>query len=169
MNQLWAPWRMEYILSGNDRAAGCIFCDLPAAGPACYRQHLILCASDHAFAIMNKFPYNNGHVLVVPRRHAADPADLQTDEHRSLSDLLRGATMALRAALAVDGLNVGMNLGRSAGAGIADHCHWHLVPRWSGDTNFMAAVAETRVISDHLRTTYDRLLAHFAHLGQGPA
>ena len=169
MERLWAPWRMAYILSGEEVPDACIFCQFPSEGPARFRERLILCATDRAFAIMNKFPYNNGHVLVVPRAHVADLSALTDDDYAATTELLRGATAALKAALAPHGFNIGMNLGRVAGAGIDQHLHFHVVPRWNGDTNFMPVVGDVKVLSEHVAGTYERLLPHFASLGAGPA
>jgi ATP adenylyltransferase len=169
MDKLFAPWRMAYILADEAPADACIFCQFPSEGPARFRERLILCATDRAFAIMNRFPYNNGHVMVVPRAHAADPAALSDEDYRATTDLLRAATSAIRAALAPQGFNLGMNLGAVAGAGIAAHCHYHVVPRWSGDTNFMPIVADVKVVSESLAASYERLLPHFAALGTPPA
>ena len=160
---------MAYILSGAELANECIFCELPALGPAHYREHLILAAQPHAFVMMNRYPYNNGHVMVVPRSHLGDPADLSPEEFDATLRLVRDATTAIRSVLCPHGFNVGQNLGRVAGAGIENHCHWHIVPRWNGDTNFMPVVAEAKVISEHLEATYARLLPAFAPLGEGPA
>jgi ATP adenylyltransferase len=168
MDRIWAPWRMAYILSGEERSEECIFCAFPAAGPARFREHLILCAAEHAFVMLNKFPYGNGHLMVVPRRHVDDPGALEPVEHAATCELLRRSTQALRAALSPHGLNLGMNLGRVAGAGIERHCHWHIVPRWNGDTNFMPVIGDVRVMSEHLAASYERLLPHFAALGEGP-
>lgn len=168
MKQLWAPWRMAYILSGDEPAEECIFCAFPARGRERYRDHLILCSTDTSFVIMNRFPYNNGHVMVVPRRHVGDPEHLPDEEYRAVTEMVRRATGAVRAALGPQGFNVGMNLGRAAGAGIEHHCHWHIVPRWNGDTNFMPVVGEVKVMGDHLVASYERLLPHFAGLGDGP-
>jgi ATP adenylyltransferase len=165
--RLWAPWRMAYILSGEEQPPECIFCAFPARGAARHREHLILCAARAGFVIMNRFPYNNGHVMVVPARHVADPELLDDDEHRGLMDLVRRATGILRRATTCEGMNVGMNLGRAAGAGIDQHCHWHLVPRWHGDTNFMPVIGEVKVMSEHLEATYDRLRPAFAALDGG--
>jgi ATP adenylyltransferase len=169
MDRLWAPWRMAYILSGEERADECIFCAYPAAGPGAYRRHLILCAAEHAFVMLNKFPYNNGHLMVVPRRHVDDPIQLDAVEHAATCELLRRATDLLRGAVGAQGFNIGMNLGRVAGAGIDRHCHWHIVPRWNGDTNFMPVVGDVKVMSEHLVGTYDRLVGPFAALGEGPS
>jgi ATP adenylyltransferase len=160
---------MAYILSGEETAEECIFCAFPARGPERFREHLILWADATAFVIMNKFPYNNGHVMVIPRRHVADPELLPEAEYQATCEVVRRATKALRVAVAPQGFNIGMNLGRVAGAGIESHCHWHIVPRWNGDTNFMPVLGETKVISDHLEATYERLLPHFAALAGASA
>src|SRR4051812_4509726 len=111
MERLWAPWRMAYIHSGEETSEVCIFCRFPSEGPALFRERLILCATERAFAMMNKFPYNNGHVLVVPRVHVDDPAKLSAEDYAATTELLRSATTAIRAALGAQGFNVGMNLG----------------------------------------------------------
>jgi ATP adenylyltransferase len=162
-DRLWAPWRMAYIESGSESSSECIFCKYPAE-PDRQRERLVLASGDKAFAILNRFPYNNGHVMVVPRRHVADPELLPADEYAVTMELLRRATGALRAALGAHGFNVGMNLGRVAGAGIDQHCHWHIVPRWNGDTNFMPVLGEVKVMSEHLDATWDRLAPIFAKL-----
>jgi ATP adenylyltransferase len=169
MDRLWAPWRMAYILSGDEMAATCIFCAFPAEGAEQFRKHLILCATEHAFVMMNKYPYNNGHIMVIPRAHAAEPQALAPAAWASLGELLRASSAVLKQALSAQGLNVGMNLGRVAGAGIDQHLHWHLVPRWNGDTNFMPVVGDVKVLSEHVAGTYERLLPHFASLGEGPS
>ena len=153
MNQLWAPWRMDLIEQGSQK--GCIFCDLPAAAKD--RENLVLGRSEHTFAILNRFPYNNGHLMVVPRRHLADIADLRADEYAELGEKLRVAIRLLGAAYKAQGYNVGLNLGQVAGAGIADHVHWHVVPRWNGDTNFMPVLGDTKVMIEHLYASWDRL------------
>jgi ATP adenylyltransferase len=169
MERLWAPWRMAYILSGDEMASSCIFCAFPAAGRNEFRKHQILCATEHAFVMMNKYPYNNGHVMVIPRVHAADPSVLPPEAWDATGRLLRETIATLKDALKAQGLNVGMNLGRVAGAGIDQHLHWHVVPRWNGDTNFMPVTADVKVMSEHLEGTYERLVPHFARLGEGPA
>jgi ATP adenylyltransferase len=168
MQRLWAPWRMAYILSGDELAPACIFCAYPAEGPSGFRRRLILCATEHAFVMMNKYPYNNGHIMVIPRTHQAEPAALDGAEWDACGRLLRDSITTLKSALSAQGVNVGMNLGRVAGAGIDQHLHWHIVPRWNGDTNFMPVVGEVKVMSEHLESSYERLLPHFAKLGQGP-
>lgn len=169
MDRLWAPWRMAYILAGDEVSDACIFCQFPAEGPGRFRHHQILCATERAFVIMNRYPYNNGHVMVVPRAHVSDPSQLPDTDYQELSELLRRSAAALRAGMNAHGLNIGMNLGRVAGAGIDKHCHWHIVPRWNGDTNFMPVVGDVKVLSEHVAGTYERLLPHFAALGTPPS
>ena len=168
MERLWAPWRIQYILSADEPPGVCILCANPARGPGGFREHGILCATERAFVMMNKYPYANGHVMVVPRAHAADPAALSEQDWRATAELLRGTMGVVKEAMKAGGLNVGLNLGRAAGAGIDTHLHWHVVPRWDGDHNFMPAVADVKVMSDSLEACYERLLPHFASLGQGP-
>jgi ATP adenylyltransferase len=167
MERIWAPWRMKYILEEHvpdatarqERPAdACIFCDLPAEGPDKQKDNLILSCGERAFVIFNRYPYNNGHMMVVPRAHVSDPMALSPRDFRILTELLRRTTDALAGALQCHGINLGMNLGRTAGAGIDKHCHYHLVPRWDGDTNFMPVVGQVKVISEDLWATYDRLL-----------
>lgn len=158
MKQLWAPWRMAYIDEGA-RGEGCIFCtqyrqdDLRAA--------LVLAQTEYTIIMMNKYPYNNGHLLLAPKRHENDPANLPRQEFIDLNETLRRSIDIMRRALCPGGMNLGMNLGKFAGAGIEEHLHWHIVPRWEGDTNFMPVMAETRVMPQHLRDSYDRLEPFF--------
>jgi ATP adenylyltransferase len=154
MDQLWAPWRMELIAKG-DAKGGCIFCDLPRSRDD--RENLILGRTRHTFAILNRFPYNNGHLMLVPRAHTADLLSLPPDEHAELAEMLRVAVGLVGRAYAAQGYNLGMNLGRVAGAGIADHLHWHVVPRWGGDTNFMPVLGDTKVMIEHLHASWERL------------
>ena len=159
MDRIWAPWRMQYIENG-DRTEGCIFCMFPA-GNRDEDLH-ILHRGRHAFVIMNAYPYTSGHLMVAPYRHTADMNDFGSDELIDLMSLTRRCVNALKAAFAPEGFNVGMNMGRVAGAGIADHLHMHIVPRWNGDTNFMAVVGDVRVVPEHLSKAYQRLVGHFA-------
>lgn len=161
MKQLWAPWRMAYIDEGR-KEQGCVFCDKFRAENA--RDALILTQSTHSVVMLNKYPYNNGHLLVAPKRHAGDLSSLPPEEYNDLNEILRSAARVVRQALNPSGLNLGMNLGKCAGAGIEDHMHWHVVPRWEGDTNFMPVVAETRVMPQHLLDSYDRLKPFFNDL-----
>ncbi len=161
MQQLWAPWRMAYIDDGA-KESGCIFCTK-------YRQSdlkagLVLAHSRHSVVMMNKYPYNNGHLLIAPKRHENSLANLPPEEYSDLSELLRQSIEITKQVYKPGGINVGMNLGKCAGAGIEDHLHWHIVPRWEGDTNFMPVVGETRVMPQHLADSYDRLAPHFHDL-----
>lgn len=156
MEVLWAPWRMELIKA--EKPKGCIFCDFPAqSGAEAERQNLVLGRSALSFVMLNKFPYNSGHLMVVPRRHTADFASLQPEELADLHRLVQLSVRVLAESYRPEGMNVGMNLGAAAGAGIVDHLHYHLVPRWGGDTNFMPVLGETKVIIEHLLSAYDRL------------
>lgn len=155
---LWAPWRMEYI-AAEERPGGCIFCD--GADAAERRARLVLRANADAIVMLNRFPYGSGHLMVAPRRHVAALGELAASEYGTLMDEVRDAARVLQAEMRPGGMNVGINLGSAAGAGIADHLHWHLVPRWAGDTNFMPLLADVKVMPEHLLATYDRLLPHF--------
>jgi len=167
MDQLWAPWRMELIEKGEPKQ-GCIFCDLPRERDD--RKNLILGRTPHTFAILNRFPYNNGHLMVVPRSHLPDLGSLPREEHDELSEMLRVAIRLVGQAYGAHGHNVGMNLGRVAGAGISDHVHWHVVPRWNGDTNFMPVLSDTKVMIEHLYASWDRLRPAFdREFSKGPA
>ncbi len=154
MERLWAPWRMEYIKSEKD--GQCIFCTKPAEGRD--RQNLILCRGPHSFVILNRYPYNNGHLMVAPYAHVASLEDLDISTLTDLMRMVQKCLVILRRALHAEAFNIGINLGQAAGAGIADHVHIHIVPRWAGDTNFMAVIADTRVLPDALDSTYETLL-----------
>src|SRR5581483_5838855 len=151
--------------SGDEAADVCIFCKFPADGPERHREHLILHADEHAFVMLNKFPYSNAHVMVIPRAHVADPAALDEKSWSATGIILQRSIAALRAAVSAHGFNVGMNLGRTAGAGIDQHLHWHVVPRWNGDTNFMPVTGGVKVISEDLDGTWQRLRPHFEAIG----
>jgi len=156
---LWAPWRMEFIRA--EKPKGCIFCDLPAAPEGDDRKNLVVHRSAQAFTCLNRYPYNSGHVMVIPRAHVAELGALSPDAYADLGEELRRAVAVVRAVYSPDGMNVGMNLGRAAGAGIADHLHWHVVPRWSGDNNFMPVMADQRVVVEALDAAWERLHAGF--------
>jgi ATP adenylyltransferase len=159
MKQLWAPWRVEYIT--GEKPKGCIFCkdalDTEGEGLVLYRGPI-------STVILNKYPYNNGHLLIAPLRHLGALKDLSQDESGDLFRLLTKSTMIIEEAMNPDGFNIGMNLGRGAGAGVEDHVHFHVVPRWSGDVNFMPIAAEVRVIPEHLTETARKLRPAFAKL-----
>jgi len=157
MQRLWAPWRESFILGRKER--GCIFCKRIKAKND--PRHFILYRGKNSFVILNLYPYNTGHLMVVPNRHIGSPEDLTAQEAQELMTLSAKSVVALRSALKPEGFNLGMNLGRTAGAGIADHIHIHVVPRWSGDTNFMPILAETKVLSLGLKTVYARLKKAF--------
>jgi ATP adenylyltransferase len=153
MQHIWAPWRMAYV--GSEAPAGCIFCAKP--GEDRDAQNFIVHRGEHAFVILNAYPYTAGHLLVAPYRHTADLTALSDAENLELMRLTRQSLEALKRAFAPHGFNVGMNLGRAGGAGIADHLHLHVVPRWEGDTNFMTVVADIRVVPEALSGTWQRL------------
>jgi len=160
MQVLWAPWRMAYI--GAPKAPGCIFCTLPAADDQ--KVALVLARTPHAVVLLNRFPYQNGHLMVAPRRHTAELSALPAAEHVELAEVLRRSLTLLQESFHPDGMNVGMNLGSAAGAGITEHLHWHLVPRWVGDTNFMPLIGEVRCMPEHLEAVWERLRPVFAPL-----
>ena len=155
MEKLWAPWRMEYIQSSlMDDPGKCVFC---LDGDDEQTKKFIIFRGESAFVIMNKFPYNNGHLLVVPYRHIAEFNELGDDELLEMQRLMGKCIKALRETMHPHGFNIGMNLGRTAGAGIDDHVHYHIVPRWDGDTNFMPILGETKVVSEALEKSCQRL------------
>ena len=160
MDRLWSPWRLEYVTTTAD-AQGCVFCEAAAAGDA---AGLVVRRGRTCYAILNLFPYNSGHLMVVPNRHIATLSAATHEERCEMMDLTQLAEQALTQAYRPQGLNVGMNLGRSAGAGIVDHIHVHVVPRWSGDTNFMTTVANVRVLPEDIQETARRLRDAFARL-----
>jgi ATP adenylyltransferase len=150
---------MAYI--GGSASRGCIFCDALAGDP---RERLLLATTASSVVMLNRYPYASGHLMVAPRRHTNDLPGMSASEHAELAETLRRALALLQQELRPQGMNVGMNLGAPAGAGVADHLHWHLVPRWAGDTNFMTTVADARVMPQHLLDTWDRLRPVFAGL-----
>lgn len=159
MRYLWAPWRMDYILRGKGK--GCIFCKKPLEKKD--KENLILYQSQYAFVMMNKFPYNNGHLMIVPKRHCLDFEKLGENELKELSYLLKAATRVLKTCLHPHGFNIGINIGKVGGAG-EDHIHFHVVPRWNGDTNFMPVLGETKIVPEYLEKTYQNLHSAFMNL-----
>jgi len=151
---------MEYIL--GHKSGGCIFC--PPATTEHDRELLLLHRGRHSLVMMNRYPYNNGHLLVFPARHVPDLDGLSLEEATDLVGMVRSSLGVLREAMHPEGFNVGLNLGRVAGAGIEEHVHFHLVPRWNGDTNMMTVIGEVRVIPEHLLATYDKLRPLFQRL-----
>jgi ATP adenylyltransferase len=152
---------MTYIEQEN-KELGCIFCTQPRADDL--RQALVLGQTVHSVIMLNKYPYNNGHLLVAPQRHEKQLSSLPAEEYDEMNEVLRRAVDVVRKVFNPAGMNLGMNLGKCAGAGVEDHMHWHIVPRWEGDTNFMPVLGETRVIPQHLLENYDRLRPHFENL-----
>jgi len=150
---LWAPWRLEYV-ERADEADRCVFCDPD--------ESLVVLRCEAAFVLLNRFPYTSGHLMVAPVRHEGDLVGLTDEEALEIHRLATRAVTALRAEYSPDGHNLGWNLGRAAGAGIVDHVHLHVVPRWSGDTNFMPVLADVRVVPEALAETAGRLRRRFA-------
>ena len=162
MERLWSPWRMAYVTSASGDSSGCVFCDTLAPE----RSDLILFRGLACYVVLNLYPYNNGHLMVIPNRHVSTLHATTEDERGELMRLTRHAEMALTEAYKPQGINVGINLGRAAGAGVLDHLHIHLVPRWSGDTNFISVIGETRVLPEELSATKQRLQPIFERLSK---
>jgi ATP adenylyltransferase len=152
---LWAPWRLEYIQQADEQP-GCVFC---RAAEASDEDGLIVHRGERAFVLLNKFPYSSGHLMVAPLRHVGDFGELATDEAVEIHALTTRALGALRGVYGPEGFNLGWNLGRIAGAGVVDHVHEHVVPRWTGDTNFMPVLADAKVLPEHIAATRERLAA----------
>ena len=161
MDTLWAPWRIEYITQPKE--PGCIFCTKPVEQQD--DKNFIVHRSKTSFIIMNFYPYNNGHLMVVPFRHTADIAGLTSDEKLEMMDLLAMSKQALKQTMSPHGFNIGMNLGEVAGAGVKNHLHFHIVPRWNGDTNFMPIFGHTKVVSEGLAETWEKLKMAFDDIG----
>ena len=160
MKQLWAPWRMEYVKS--EKSGECIFCSLPKENDD--TKNYILHRGQSAFIIMNIFPYNSAHIMVSPFRHIGCLTAQNTEEIKEMNNLTFRSIEIFRAVINPEGFNVGYNIGKAAGAGYDEHIHCHIVPRWTGDTNFMPVLGETKVHPEHLKTTYKKLLPHFKTL-----
>lgn len=160
MKQLWAPWRMEYL--AGERVEGCIFCDKPAERDD--RANYLLYRGDHAYILLNIYPYSNGHLMVAPYEHIGRLADLDREVRAEIMELAALCTQLLQRALQPAGFNLGANVGKAAGAGFDGHFHMHVVPRWLGDTNFMPVIGNTRVIPESLDQTYDRLREALAEI-----
>jgi ATP adenylyltransferase len=158
--RLWAPWRMEYILGVKPKT--CFFCDYAAVGPESFRTNLILVVQPHALVCLNRYPFAASHLLVAPRRHVADLEQLPPEEYDATMRLVRDAVVRLKRATNPGGVNVGVNLGKAAGAGVDDHLHVHAVPRWPGDSNFMPVLTDVRVMPEHLDESWRRLAQFFA-------
>ena len=166
MERLWSPWRLAYV-TGTGSSDGCIFCEACASTRP--PDDLVLIRGELAYVILNLYPYNNGHLMVVPNRHVGTLRAMTREELDELMRFTRHAEMALAEAYKPQGINVGINLGRPAGAGVVDHLHVHLVPRWTGDTNFMSVVGNVRVLPEELGETSQRLRPIFERLARDDA
>ena len=164
MERLWSPWRYEYLTSGasDESSSACVFCEIQK-DPARDEKNFVLHRASHSFVVLNIYPYISGHLLIVPFEHVGELDAAAKETTDELMDLTKRCQTALREVYQPGGFNVGLNLGRSAGAGIVDHIHIHIMPRWTGDTNFVSTVGETRVIPEDLTTTYRKLQDKFAN------
>ncbi|MBA2391622.1 MAG: HIT domain-containing protein [Ktedonobacteraceae bacterium] len=162
MENLWAPWRMAFITPKTPPPPGCIFCTQPAANSD--EEYHILYRGERCFMMLNKYPYNNGHLMIAPFKHAGSISLFDADTLAELMAQAQLALKALRLAMNPDGFNMGINEGKVAGAGFADHMHYHIVPRWNGDTNFMPVVADIKVMPEHLDTVYQQLKETIARI-----
>lgn len=160
IQRLWAPWRFGYI-AGGDPVDGCPFCVLPGRGPDRDRENLIVYRGERCYVIFNAYPYNPGHLMVVPFAHTANLEDLDEPTAAELWELGRRCVAVVKDRLDAEGVNLGMNLGAAAGAGISDHLHLHAVPRWLGDTNFVSVIGATRILPRALTELYDELAPAF--------
>ena len=165
MDTLWSPWRMEYIQRQKE-ASACVFCD--AAESQQDADNLVVFRSTHAYVILNKYPYNTGHGLIVPYSHVPSYENLTAEQRFDMMELLNQFTHVLRVVYQPEAFNAGANIGTAAGAGIAPHVHFHLLPRWSGDTNFLTAITQTRVIPEELSVTYQKLVETWHNEFPGP-
>lgn len=168
MDHLWSPWRYRYVTRATGQTA-CIFCEKAAPGPD--RENLVLFRGRHNLVLLNLYPYTNGHLMIAPYAHVATLEEAGGEVLAEMMLLIRRAEICLRAVYHPQGLNIGMNLGECAGAGVAGHIHMHVLPRWTGDSNFMTTVAETRVMPESLETTYENLAAAWSapHTAAGEA
>lgn len=157
--RLHAPWRMEYIEQAGKPAEGCIFCEKPRQ--QCDRENYLIFRGSRNFIILNVFPYNNGHLMVIPYQHTSRLEELPVETLTEMMQLATLSIKALKRIMAPDGFNLGMNIGRTAGAGIAEHVHLHVVPRWNGDTNFMPVIGNTRVLPESLERTWEKVFTAF--------
>lgn len=162
MDRLWSPWRLEYVTRGDPKT-GCVFCEAPRPPEP---DSLVVFEGTSCYVILNRYPYNNGHLMVVPYRHVATLRDLSLEELTEIGVLTQRAEAALTEAYQPHGLNIGINLGKPAGAGVLEHVHVHVVPRWNGDTNFMTVVGNARVLPEDLGASAARLRPLFARLAQ---
>ena len=166
MEQLWAPWRMTYIGGGGEKPGGCFFCDA-WNGVGDEKRHLLLARGKSCLVMLNRYPYSNAHLMIAPARHIGVMEETTDDEGLELWRAASLAKQALSRVFAPEGFNIGVNQGKVAGAGVLDHLHVHLVPRWNGDVNFMPVLADVRVIPQALEETHERLLPYFKDLLPG--
>ena len=166
MKNLWTPWRMAYIEEKSPQEKGCIF--EAGTGKNSEKESLLLYRDSLTVVLLNRFPYANGHLLIAPSRHVSDICDLLPGENAALSEMTKEAVTILRKHKNPDGFNIGLNLGTVAGAGHPEHLHYHVVPRWEGDHNFMTVLAEVRTIPEHIENTFDQLLPDFQELLSSP-
>jgi len=165
LEHLWSPWRLEYVTGDKPSSGGCIFCERGRTGDLSHPPDpLVLFRGPTCFIVLNKYPYNNGHLMVVPYSHVPSLAGLKVEELNEIAALTQRSELALREAYSPDAMNIGINLGKPAGAGIVEHVHIHIVPRWNGDTNFMTVFGETRVLPEDLASTASRLRPIFEGL-----
>ena len=165
MEKMWSPWRSQYIdsIKDNKKDSGCVFCSMAGKDPA-EEDNLIVEKGTFTFTVLNLYPYNNGHLMVVPFRHTSDFSSLTVEESMEIFQKLQLAEKALKTVSAPEGFNIGANLGKVSGAGIDEHIHFHIVPRWNGDTNFMPVLGEVKVISQDLLTTKKKLIEAYSRL-----
>ena len=161
MDHLWTPWRFKYIASTAE-ASGCVFCQILAEGQAKDVENLVLTHQPETFVLLNRFPYTSGHLLIVVRRHIPTLEDATAQELKEVISLAQLSEKALRDVYSPDGFNMGFNIGKCAGAGVAGHLHMHVLPRWVGDANVVSVVGQTRVIPEELTTTFEKLQPYFA-------
>lgn len=160
MERLWAPWRIEYISRGDLDSDECFLCE-KQKNIEQDDENYVLHRGEFCYVLLNTYPYNNGHLMVAPYRHIGDFTELTDDEFLEMMKLTKISVSAIEKSMGAQGFNIGFNLGRVAGAGRADHIHLHIVPRWNGDTNFMPVIGDTKVLSEALRNTYERLRQYF--------
>jgi len=160
MDYLWTPWRFQYVSAGT-RSQDCIFCLKAFTDPSSDRDHLVLYRGRANFVMLNLYPYTVGHAMIVPYAHVAELIQAPPETLAEMMTLAQQFQLALKDVYHPEGYNLGINMGRCAGAGVEHHLHLHILPRWTGDSNFMTVVGETRVEPEHLATTYDKLIAHF--------
>lgn len=165
MEHIWSPWRMQFIDELRARESGCIFCELMVAPSPEFgksdKDRLILYRGKHCFVLMNRFPYNNGHLLIVPFKHTGKMTEISGDEYAEMMALCAKSQDIMSSCIEAQGFNCGFNIGRLAGAGVVDHIHLHVVPRWLGDSNFMPIISDTRSMPEYLSATYDRIKPGF--------